>query len=79
MAKFANVNEIKIPTFTDDELKSLLSNANEEELMYALGYHKKMTIKADKYKPFANNNVYIIQEVPVSEIYTSNKKEGLAA
>lgn len=41
MAKFSNINEVEIPKLTDHELKSLLANANEEELMRALGYHKK--------------------------------------
>ena len=41
MAKFSNTNEVEMPKLTDNELKSLLANANEEELMRALGYHKK--------------------------------------
>ena len=41
MPKFDNANEVKIPKLTDRELKHLLINAHEEELMYALGYHKK--------------------------------------
>ena len=41
MPKFDTMNEISVPSLTDKELKALLAKANEEELMYALGYHKK--------------------------------------
>lgn len=41
MAKFSNASEVEIPKLTYYELKSLLVDANEEELMFALGYHKK--------------------------------------
>lgn len=41
MTKFVHANEIKVPKFTDYDLKRLLNNADEEWLMYALGYHKK--------------------------------------
>lgn len=41
MAEFIKANEIKVPEFTDYELNHLLNSADEERLMYALGYHKK--------------------------------------
>lgn len=41
MPKFDTMNELNLPSLTDKELKTLLAKANEEELMYALGYHKK--------------------------------------
>ena len=48
MAEFVNANEIKVPEFTDHELNRLLNNADEEQLMYVLGYHKKVMIKENK-------------------------------
>lgn len=45
MTEFVRANEIKVPEFTDYELKLLLNNADEELLMYALGYHKKSKIE----------------------------------
>ena len=42
MPKFDTMNEISVPSLTDKELKALLAKANEEELMYALGYHKRL-------------------------------------
>lgn len=48
MAKFVNANEIKVPILTDCELKRLLNNSDEEQLMHALGYHKKSNIEENK-------------------------------
>lgn len=61
MPKFDTMNEISVPSLTDNELKALLAKANEEELMYALGYHKRtkelnMELTPDKLKELDNKS-----------------------
>lgn len=41
MSNFNDVVRVKIPTFSDDQLDSILENHSADEVMMALGYEKK--------------------------------------